>query len=1574
MVMSPEWLRFDEEERLRLEQSKGDPARVGASPVLPGKNGWLQDLVERVTEQIATRPPQPQLNSASQRIIANRAPDVAPDYNYAPYDRTIAPLKALQGFVGDVAAEGPGFLRDPSAALDAPLLPVRTIGQGLDALGMDTGLQDLSVRNPILARLGIEAPFNTLRDVGSGINRTAGEAAIPTKPWEIALQALPAAMATSRGGNAMLREFLNLPEDALLDPAIARRFRSLFEGDFLPATAKGFWSGPGGGNPAAREVMQNLDTVAGHEIRANPALEQAYQGRTNDAYWAASGDERAAISKNMTEPQPVDSLNANNFDAPVRARLDSQNERTLFAKLEGIKADEERLAQELTDLQGGATPVISHPSQAGWTPEEHADLLRFRIGQLRREGQTYVDSLADRGSLPKGAVFQTMKPNTPSLVGPRPPMDEGAQPRMLPTHQATPPEPAPDEPVKQGTFPGEAVQEPTPYERGVKYHTPIPEVTQISPRSLKAMNMYEVRAVSPEVAAGMDFSEPIDVSVFADGELRIVDGHHRVAAALQSGVESLPVRLQAINAKGETINSLIDESRQYASTPQEPRPAGSAPQGGGASAQPANLPADADADLMQGADESDLEYAVRLRMSGLSKDEITRIEQASKDLASGKMVEYQNLRTRQFERAGRMTKRSNALDAENAANAAGERGRAAQERLAADVASRRAEAARPLPRNAAGINGPGGRAPAGEESYSMPGGARDAAQPPLQTKQAKVDQAKRLFGVTTDPARAKYLLDDGTMVGGKQPFETDAHVRVGELPAVNGSYGDNLNPAYDDMKNFMTETGAVRMVGNGFGFEIHAPVTEAQAQAMRRAVAAARGAGKGDVMLDSVVPDAFSASGERRVYAWAKTQGEVDAFLREHNLAPPAAAPGRMAPNPRTAPQMPAGGPRPGGAAQQAQPQQPYARETQAVNDAADAIVSGDDSSRAQAKFVQAVIAHANAQGGATNTLDKQIGSVLAGAKKNKDVRKMLDQVGWSKQRVENLAVMLTSGDPSIDTPEKLNRFLRNADKPTFWNKLEYYWKNNVLSGPLTQARNVVGNATTTAYAPVKRGAAAAIEQPLAFIQGRPAERFLQEAPAAVSGALHGFGPGVEAFMKTMRSGISPAAAGKAEIMRDPPLKGPIGTAFGLPLRGLSAMDELFGSINFQAMKEANAVRKAKSEGLRGPALKQRIDWLIANATDEEVAKAADQADELTFRNDPEGKTATIVEGLTKLRDGFGLPGRLAIAFLKTPANAVKYGVTNSPFGLLNIPAWRKAMHGNPEGVDELSGAFLGSALAASLAAGLESGVIDLTAGMPTNSGERDRWQREGKSAFSIKVPGVGWVEYKSLPAVNTTMLLVASVRDALKSGEDPTEKVKQAVANVSSNLYDQAYLNGLTDLMDALRDPIRYGERFATRQVGGFVPFSGAARQAAQVIDPTKRDPSGPVETLKTGIPGLSSTVRPQRNAFGAEVKQGIPLPVRVTGDHQTALDAELARLDYNVGYVTDKIGTYTLTADEQNEYQALAGSLTEQRLEKLLSGTIYRKSADEAKKKQIRATVDGARAAARAEMIKRARTAAKP
>ena len=105
------------------------------------------------------------------------------------------------------------------------------------------------------------------------------------------------------------------------------------------------------------------------------------------------------------------------------------------------------------------------------------------------------------------------------------------------------------------------------------YFQKIPEVKNIDPSKLKNMDMYEAGGVQSTIKASglsekdwakkVDLSTPVDVSVFADGDMRIVDGHHRVKAANILGIKSIPVSLQAINAKGDTINKLITYSESH---------------------------------------------------------------------------------------------------------------------------------------------------------------------------------------------------------------------------------------------------------------------------------------------------------------------------------------------------------------------------------------------------------------------------------------------------------------------------------------------------------------------------------------------------------------------------------------------------------------------------------------------------------------------------------------------------------------------------------------------------------------------------------------------------------------------------------------------------------------------------------------------------------------------------------------------------------------------------------------------------------------------------------------------------
>lgn len=112
-----------------------------------------------------------------------------------------------------------------------------------------------------------------------------------------------------------------------------------------------------------------------------------------------------------------------------------------------------------------------------------------------------------------------------------------------------------------------------PYTPGEQYNGPIPEIKYLPVSAIERQSMDfrpEVLTVSDQVAANMDYSEPVQVTAFrynkANDDLApnvlLIDGHHRMAAALQTGRPYLPVEATSRNAKGEKLNALIALSQQ----------------------------------------------------------------------------------------------------------------------------------------------------------------------------------------------------------------------------------------------------------------------------------------------------------------------------------------------------------------------------------------------------------------------------------------------------------------------------------------------------------------------------------------------------------------------------------------------------------------------------------------------------------------------------------------------------------------------------------------------------------------------------------------------------------------------------------------------------------------------------------------------------------------------------------------------------------------------------------------------------------------------------------------------------
>ena len=545
-----------------------------------------------------------------------------------------------------------------------------------------------------------------------------------------------------------------------------------------------------------------------------------------------------------------------------------------------------------------------------------------------------------------------------------------------------------------------------------------------------------------------------------------------------------------------------------------------------------------------------------------------------------------------------------------------------------------------------------------------------------------------------------------------------------------------------------------------------------------------------------------------------------------------------------------------------------------------------------------------------------------------------------------------------LNDPTKVNNFLRSVNKPGFFDYMLEFWYNSVLSGPWTHARNAIGNTAAAATEPIRRAGAAALEQPIARLQGRPVERFWEEVPASVVGGLHGIPEGIRGALQTMKEGFNPAAVGRVELRRTA-FPGKIGRVVRAPSTALEAADAFFHSVNYRMSLWGDATRQARREGLTGTQLQDRIAHLINEPPPKLVKQAGDKAEELLFRGDPGAFANWLGRGKqTAPALNFVLP------FVRTPANLLKFGVRNSPLGLLDVPMWKRVMAGNPQGVDELAQTLMGSMVAASFGGMIASGAMDITAGVPANPAERDRFYREGKTPFSVKIPGVGWVQYNQIPVLAESLTAVAATVEGVRNGEDVSEIATQTAATIGQSLLDRSYLSGLSDLIDAVSEPARYAERFGTRFVSGFVPFSSALRQTATAIDPTIRDPEGLAESLQAGIPGLTGNVPPRLTAFGEEADRGLPSPIRITPDQQNAVDAELGRLKTEVGFVGESIGGEELSREEQRKYQTLAGQATKEVLAGRFQSPTYQQMSDAAKERAIERVVGAVRDVTRQEL----------
>ena len=682
---------------------------------------------------------------------------------------------------------------------------------------------------------------------------------------------------------------------------------------------------------------------------------------------------------------------------------------------------------------------------------------------------------------------------------------------------------------------------------------------------------------------------------------------------------------------------------------------------------------------------------------------------------------------------------------------------------------------------------------------------------------------------------------------------------------------------------------------------------------------------------------------------------------------------------------------------------------TQAVANQAAKVAGGDNTGEEVAKLfiamqrhaaVQKVVHGITSEAGRALRAFRQEASESLFMKDFKMIEKLILRAGGTRAELENYAEAIMEAvlrGPGREQEIAIQQLLEKAYTPSGLEKVMELWINSILSGPKTHIINIISNTANAVTSPFERLGAAFVDNIVAPLQGRQRERFYTEAIRDAAGFAGGIQDGIYAGFRALQLGSNPSAASKYEFRRKA-IGGRIGEIVRLPGTLLEAADAMHSTINLSAAKNALAYRSAAKKGLNGADLENEVYELINNPKHAGYydlhKEALAHAEYRLFRNELGENLQKIME----LRQKVPLL-RFIMPFMRTPANLLTYGIARSPLAFVPIPLgmlsrskinigmWKTLSAKSPEFSDQFARAFLGTMAATMLAFGVAKGRI--TGATPHTAGARDRFYREGKLPYSIRI-GNHWVQYSRLEPFNQVLAQIAAVfpEEGWEDDDDTiASNASKVVFSIGENMVSQTYMSGLSDLIAAIRNPEMYSDAYLGRIASGLVPASSLLRTIAGIQDPTIRKPvkesAFPGTILDRmamtlpAVPGFEGQkglggrtgIQAKLTAFGEETRISRPSvlsPIQFRKAQQSDVDLQLDLLGVEVGFVGNSVGGQKLTSEQHQEYKRIAGQLTLAALRQLIERPGFANMSVERRENLVLDTISGARRRARGQMLR--------
>lgn len=606
----------------------------------------------------------------------------------------------------------------------------------------------------------------------------------------------------------------------------------------------------------------------------------------------------------------------------------------------------------------------------------------------------------------------------------------------------------------------------------------------------------------------------------------------------------------------------------------------------------------------------------------------------------------------------------------------------------------------------------------------------------------------------------------------------------------------------------------------------------------------------------------------------------------------------------------------------------------------------------------------------AQNPLERTLGGMVGTRAGNalKEVPELTPE--QAKNVVEKMEDILQTTDPleKAKKMQKLTDEIQAYLPSSLYKKISTVWKAGLLTGLKTTGLNIASNTSHFLSEIIKDVPASMVDRLASLVTGK------RTLAMTTGGTGRGLAEGAKKGWTYWKTGFDERDIGtKLDYKKVNFGTGKIAKAIQayeeLVFKTIGAQDQPFYYATKMRSLTSQAIAQAKNQKLRGKEAKAFVEKLIENPTDDMLKYAVLDAETAVFQN----KT-TLGKAAKAIQDVPG--GQFVLPFAKTPSAVATQIINYSPFGIAktiieNVGKGkfdqRLFSQGMGRGITGTGAVAIGMAL-------YKNDM--LTLGFPSSEKEREQWELEGKLPNSIYINGQ-WRNVGVLGPAGLLTIIGGHFQNGLQETGSLMGGLVQSVAGFGNTLTEQSFLKGVNGAIEAIQDPARSFQGFASSLAGSIVPT--IIGDIARATDDYERQASTPLTRIQSRIPGLRDNLQPKVDTLGNKIDtQGFwtvmmdptrPGNASALPEDKPIVD-ELRRLS-DAGFPTTptQLGPtkgYESLTPEQNTYLwRLAGLAAKDVLKESMSSKIYSRLDDEEKSKFISDRIDDVKVEARARAI---------